>query len=162
MMGKKIIYGTLAGAGIGAAGGYAMNRTGKATGIGALIGALAGGIVSEIASIATIPELKTVSEPYWDGEWVRIDYEMQDPDLTECPAYPTGYCYFYRGEPWIDGVCQSVGGGQMYPPDNLGPTYVLFAGEPGDVVTLKLAKIDRRDLSIVTYPDEVERIIPEP
>jgi len=105
---------------------------------------------------------KVVSEPYWseDGKWVVIDYEMKNPDLTECPEYPTGYCYYYRGEPWIGGECKNEGGGQMYPGHLTGR--VLFAGNPGDVVTLKLAKIDRRNVSVVeSYPDEVTRTIPE-
>jgi len=103
---------------------------------------------------------KSVSEPYWDGDWVKIDYEMQNPDLTECVGYPTGYCYFYRGEPLIGGVCKTEGGGQMVPGSLTGT--VMFAGNVGDTVTLKLAKIDRDNVLVVhSYPDEVTRTIPE-
>ena len=84
---------------------------------------------------------------------------MQNPDLEECPEYPTGYCYFYNGEPWIDGVCKTKGGGQMHPGHLTGQ--VLFAGNPGEEVTLKLTKIYRRDLSIITYPDEITNVIPK-
>lgn len=114
-------------------------------------------------NITEMPEetWKWVSEPYWryDLKWVIIDYEMQTPDLTPCPEYPTGYCYFYRGEPWIGGECKAVGGGQMYPGYLTGVVY--FGGNPGDTVTLKIAKIDRRTLEVVDYPDEVMMTIPE-
>ncbi len=106
---------------------------------------------------------KSVSEPYWDGKWVRIDYEMQNPDDTPFlpPDYP--YRYFYRGEPWIGGACKTEDGSQMKKGGDL-TGKVLFAGNVGDEVTLKLAKIDRDDVSVVdSYPYAVVAgTIPEP
>ena len=106
---------------------------------------------------------KFVSEPYWDGKWVRIDYEMQNPDDTVFlpPDYP--YRYFYRGEPWIGGACKMEGGSQMKKGGDL-TGRVLFAGNVGDEVTLKLAKMDRDNVFVVdSYPDEVVAgTIPEP
>jgi len=106
---------------------------------------------------------KSVSEPYWreDLKWVIIDYEMQNPDDMSFlpPDYP--YRYFYRGEPWISGICKTVGGGQMSK-DGVLTGRVLFAGAVGDEVTLKLAKIDRDNVGVVhSYPDEVTKTIPE-
>jgi hypothetical protein len=104
---------------------------------------------------------KSVSDPYWHQGYVKIDYEMQDPDTTPYlpPNYP--YRYFYIGEPFINGVSVSGGGGQMSAGGILS-SYVLFDGDAGDTVTLKLAKIDRDNLETVDYPDEVTRTVPTP
>ena len=102
---------------------------------------------------------KEVSEPYAYKQWWVLDYEMQKPDLTECPECPSGYRYYYCGYPYINDILKSTGGGQMTAPDNL-TGIVYFAGAWVDVVTLKLAKIDRLGDIPIDFTDEVDINIP--
>jgi len=146
----------------GAGGGYMLTKKPVFGVVGAIAGVLTVSAVKALFVKHLPPESwKYVSEPYQWKTWWGLDYEMHESDLTECPVCPGGYQYFYVGYPYINGELKSTGGRQMNPPDSL-TGVVYFAASSGDVVTLKLAKIDRLgDVTVpIEFTDEVERTIP--